>query len=179
MHHGLRIEKPVSADLESAYTVFELAIALAFDQEGVIEDATQEIAYKKSLIRQSVEENDSNTVFMVAKLDGRVIGTISFGPCGDDIRKCTNSGLETVGELGGLYVLPEYQGQGVGSALISEMLMYLHNKGVKQFCLDCGLKGAQKRWLRKFGEPYKVAKNYWGKDADHLIWLCDVVDYVQ
>lgn len=80
MHHGLRIEKPVSADLESAYTVFELAIALAFDQEGVIEDAIQEIAYKKSLIRQSVEENDSNTVFMVAKLDGRVIGTISFGP---------------------------------------------------------------------------------------------------
>lgn len=84
-----------------------------------------------------------------------------------------------MGELGGLYVLPEYQGQGVGSALISEMLMYLHNKGVKQFWLDCGLKGAQKRWLRKFGEPYKVAKNYWGKDADHLIWLCDVVDYVQ
>lgn len=113
---------------------------------------------------------------MVGKLNRRVIGTISFGPCGDDIRECTNNHLANVGELGGLYVLPEFQGQGVGSALIAAMIKHLQSMGVQKFCLDSGYKDAQRRWLRKFDEPYKVVKDHWGEDCDHLIWLCKVVD---
>lgn len=166
------------ADLESAYTVFEKSITLAFQDEGIEDEAPEEIEHKKQMIQSSVEEPDSGFTFMVAKLGARVIGTISFGPCGDDIRQCTQGELKDVGELGTIYVLPEYQGQGVASALIKEMLDYLYSQGVEQFCLDCGLKLAQQKWLNKFGLPYKVAKDYWGQGADHLIWLCAVADYL-
>jgi GNAT superfamily N-acetyltransferase len=81
--------------------------------------------------------------------------------------------------LGSLYVLPHFQGKGVGSALIQSMITFLHELGVEQFCLDSGFKSAQKRWLRKFGEPYKIAKDFWGEGSDHMVWLCQVTDYVK
>jgi len=64
----------------------------------------------------------------------------------------------------------------VGSALINAMVAHLYKQGLDQFCLDSGYKRAQKRWLRKFGEPYKVVKDYWGPDIDNMIWLCKVIE---
>jgi GNAT superfamily N-acetyltransferase len=131
------------------------------------------------LLDVSLGLTDSNVYFLIAKLDDTVVGTISFGPCGEDIKKCTENLLDNVGELGSLYVLPCHQGQGVGSLLINAIVAHLYEQGIDQFCLDSGYKRAQKRWLRKFGEPYKVVKDYWGPDYDHMIWLCKVSDFIE
>lgn len=182
MMKDLLIVKPTKKDIESAYHVFEVTIADAFEKEGLgylKEDILREIECKKNLITYSLENPDSNIYFLVAKIYDNVIGTISFGPCGNDIKKCTNNQLDTIGELGSLYVLPHFQGKGVGSVLIHSMVKYLHVLGIEQFCLDSGYKHAQKKWLRKFGEPYKIVKDYWGKDFDHMVWLCNVIDYVK
>lgn len=50
--------------------------------------------------------------------------------------------------------------------------------GIEEFCFDSGYRNAQKRWLKKFGKPYKIAKDYWGEDGDNMIWLCKVKDYI-
>ena len=180
--NGILIVKPTKKDIKSAYSVFEITITDAFEKEGLgylKEDILKEIEYKKNLFTYSLENPDSNIYFLVAKIDDKVIGTISFGPCGSDIKKCTNNQLDGVGELGSLYVLPNFQDKGVGSALIYSMIKYLHELGVKQFCLDSGYKHAQRKWLRKFGEPYIIEKDYWGKDFDHMVWLCNVDDYIK
>lgn len=182
MVRDLQIVRPAEKDLPSAYRVFEASITDAFLKDGLghlKEDLLNEIEYKKSLLTDSVENADSDMLFMLAKTGDLVIGTISYGPCGDDIKICTNHQLDAVGEVGSIYVLPEYYGQGVASALIGAMAAYLYQSGVEQFCLDSGYKHAQKRWLRKFGEPYKIAKDYWGEGSDHMIWLCKVIDYVK
>ena len=87
---------------------------------------------------------------------------------------CTGHQLDAVGELGSLYILPEYQGQGIGSALIGELLEFLREQGIDRFCLDSGYQRAQRRWLQKFGEPYITVKDYWGPDSVHMVWLCTV-----
>src|SRR5690554_3667001 len=140
---GLKVERPVPDDLDSAYRVFEESIALAFEEEGISHDAPAEIEYKQQLIRSSVLEDTYDFVFFVAKLGDAVIGTISYGFCGDDIRRCLGEELEDLGELGSIYVLPGFQGRGVASALIAAMLEYLQSRGVRRFYLDCGLKAAQ------------------------------------
>ncbi len=181
MINGLCIIRPTHDDMESAYNVFEESITDAFEKEGLgylNVDIAREIEYKKDLLKFSLENTDSNITFLTAKISDSVIATISFGPCGAEIKECTNNQLDSIGELGSLYVLPNYQGKGVGSALINAMVDYLHILGVEQFCLDSGNKRAQKRWLRKFGEPYKVVKDYWGKNGGHMVWLCKVVDYI-
>lgn len=181
MIKDLLILKPTKEDLTPAYYVFEASIKDAFEKEGIgdlKEDILYEIEDKKSLLKNSVENKDSGIYFLVAKSGDKVIGTISFGPCGSEIKKCTNNQLDTIGELGSLYILPEYQGKGIGSVLIHSMLKFVYSLGIKEFCLDSGYKRAQEKWIRKFGEPYKIAKDYWGKDSDHMVWLCNVIDYV-
>ena len=182
MINGLVITNLTQADIKSTFRVFETSIPDAFEKEGFglsKEIIHREIEHKKHLLDASLDTMDSNIYFINAKLEETVVGTISFGPCGEDIEKCTENQLDDVGELGSLFVLPPYQGQGVGSALINAMVAHLYKQGLDQFCLDSGYKRAQKRWLRKFGEPYKVVKDYWGPDIDHMIWLCKVIDYIK
>ncbi|AFM40522.1 acetyltransferase, N-acetylglutamate synthase [Desulfosporosinus acidiphilus SJ4] len=181
MLKGLQIGNLSQTDLKSAYQVFETTIPDTYNKEGLgsrKKDIMNEIYFKKQLLDSSLTQDGPEIYFLLAKLNENVIGTISFGPCGEDIKKCTERQLNNVGEIGSLFILPPYQGQGVGSALLSTMVMQLDKQGIDQFCLDSGYKNAQKRWLRKFGEPYKVVKDYWGLNYDHMIWLCNVKSYL-
>lgn len=179
--HNLIISSPTQADLKSAYQVFDASIPEAFEKEGLghlQEDIAREIEHKKHMLDESMNLT-TDIYFLMAKLDQTVVGTISYGPCGEEIKKCTNNQLVNIGELGSLFVLPHYQGQGIGSELIHAMVASLSERKIDQFCLDSGYGHAQKRWLRKFGEPFKVAKDFWGPNLDHMIWLCKVIDFTQ
>lgn len=164
-------------DAESVARLYQITIRDAFEREGLghlVSDIQQEIESKKRMAEASLNPQNSDTYFWVAKIDGAVAGTISYAPCGKDIRTCTGNQLDAVGELGSLYILPEYQGQGIGSALIEAVTVFLREQGIDQFCLDSGYRRAQTRWLRKFGEPFTVVKDYWGPDSVHMVWLCKV-----
>ncbi|MGZ7443053.1 GNAT family N-acetyltransferase [Paenibacillus sp. TH7-28] len=180
---GITVTSLSRGNREAACRVFELAIPDAFAREGLghlKEDIRGEIGHKQKLLDAALASADADVKFLIAKVGREVVGTISFGPCGEEIRQCTTANeLNDVGELGSLYVLPSYQDRGVGSALIREMLTLLAGQGVGRFCLDSGYRRAQQKWLRKFGQPYKVAKDYWGPGQDHMIWLCDVRDFVK
>jgi GNAT superfamily N-acetyltransferase len=182
MINDLVIRNATKVDINSAYRVFETSIPDTYEKEGLghmHEEMLREIEHKKHLLDTSLNRKGSGIYFIFAKIRETVVGTISFGPCGEDIKKCTEGQLDNVGELGSLYVLPPYQDQGFGSRMINAMLEHLRSQGIKQFCLDSGYKRAQKRWLRKFGEPYRVAKDYWGPGANHMIWLCKVNDFLE
>lgn len=176
----LTIENLTPADEISAGRVFEEAIPNAFSKEGLgdlTEDIQSEVEHKKRMLHASLTTGRSDTHFLVAKIGQRVVGTISFGPCGEDAKACTNNQFSDIGEFGSLYILPAYQGLGVGSALIRSMANYLNKQGVERFCLDSGYRRAQKRWQRKFGQPYAVVKDYWGPGSVHMVWLCSTSDF--
>ncbi|WP_458462588.1 GNAT family N-acetyltransferase [Paenibacillus sp.] len=184
MDDKITIDLLTLSDANGAYQVFETTIPAAFDQEGIgslLDDIQDEIGHKKAMIHTALQAEDyieASVFFLVAKMGDVIVGTISYGPCGEEIRECTDNRLNDIGELGSLYVLPEVQGQGIGSALILALVTELQRRGIKQFCLDSGYRIAQKKWQRKFGEPYVVAKNYWGEGTDHMIWLCEVQDFI-
>lgn len=170
-----------SADVEKVNFVFEKTIPDTFEKEGIAhlkEDLREEIELKKKLLQRALQPNITDTLFLVAMQDNTVVGTISYSPCGEDIKACTGHALDHVGELGSLYVLPSHQGQGIGSVLIKALLILLNEQGVDQFCLDSGYKLAQQKWLRKFGKPYAVVQDYWGAGSAHMVWLCQVNDYI-
>lgn len=165
------------ADYRSTCQVFEASITDAFEQEDLghlQEDIQGEIDDKQKKARSSLEQVNSDTLFLVAKADDKVVGTISYGPCGEAIQICAEHQLDHLGEVGSLYVMPSYQNQGIGSALIKELMYLLKEQGIEQFCLDSGYTRAQVRWQRKFGEPYKIVKDYWGPDSAHMVWRCEV-----
>lgn len=164
-------------DVTSVTNLYRHSIKVAFEGEGLghlDSDIQQEIESKIRMVNNSLNPQNSDTYFWVAQMDGKVVGTISYAPCGEDIRVCTGNKLDAVGELGSLYVLPDYQGQGIASALIAELVIFLRQLGITEFCLDSGYRRAQTKWLQKFGTPYAVVRDYWGPDSVHMVWLCPV-----
>lgn len=175
MINNLLITRLTEKDIEGAYKLFKITIPDAFKKSGS-EDKKEliekEIQHKKEILQEAV--NNNNILFWVAKDKEKVIGTISYGPCCNDIKECTNNEITDLGELGSIFVLPEYQGQGVGSALINHLLAYLKKEGIKEFCLDSGYEQAQKTWLRKFGKPYAIVKDHWAPGVDNMVWRCSL-----
>lgn len=183
------IRRPSRADEQSVCQVFEQAITDAFAQEGIADskdDIAYEISHKSGRLRAALDaaeaagekaEHDLRGVpaqpfFLIAEYEGEPVGTISFGPCSEFIRELSEGRLNGVGELGSLYIRPDYQNRGIGSRLIGAMMQEIRARGIESFCLDSGYGRAQKRWLRKFGEPYVWAKDYWGPGAHHAVWHC-------
>lgn len=69
------------------------------------------------------------TVSLVADVDGRVIGHIAFSPV------TISDGTPNWYGLGPVSVLPEYQGKGIGNALIKEGLSRLKDLNAQGCCL--------------------------------------------
>ena len=69
------------------------------------------------------------TVSLVAEVDGRVIGHIAFSPV------AISDGTRSWYGLGPVSVLPEYQRQGIGKALMQEGLSRLKNMNAQGCCL--------------------------------------------
>lgn len=69
------------------------------------------------------------TVSLVAEIENQVVGHIAFSPIG-----ISDGSTDWYG-LGPVSVLPAYQNQGIGKALIQEGLTRLRNLGAKGCCL--------------------------------------------
>jgi len=69
------------------------------------------------------------TVSLVAELDGRVIGHVAFSPV------TISGGARDWYGLGPVSVLPEYQREGIGKALITEGLSRLKDLNARGCCL--------------------------------------------
>lgn len=174
---NLIIEELRESDLEKAYDVFKVTIPVAFkesEDEAEPEVLEKEIHNKKLLLIDSIKNKSRKNVFFVAKHKDKVIGTIAYGECSEAIRVCTDNEFSNIGELNSLFILPEYQGKGVGSKLIKALMKYLNENKIEEFCFDSGYKQAQIRWINKFGQPYKIVKDFWAPGVDNMIWRCEV-----
>jgi putative acetyltransferase len=80
------------------------------------------------------------TVSLVAEVDGRVVGHIAFSPV------TISDGSPNWYGLGPVSVLPEYQRQGIGKALIQEGLSRLKDMNAQGCCLV-----GHPDYYRKFG----------------------------
>lgn len=70
----------------------------------------------EQLLVQRLRESRMLTVSLLAEIDGRSVGHIAISPT---VVGATQTGWFILGPVG---VLPEFQGQGIGSALIREVM---------------------------------------------------------
>ncbi|AGK53582.1 hypothetical protein B1NLA3E_09100 [Bacillus sp. 1NLA3E] len=170
--HCVDIRRP-SEDNEKLNQFFRIVISDTYAKEGIAErtdDIENEIETKKKYLQSDLDSNGENRYFLIALDDDKIIGSIEYGPVSDLIIRCTDGAFEGLNEVGTVFVLPEYQGQGVGNLLLNEMYLTLKNRGIEEFCLDSGYTNAQKIWKKKFGEPDYLLKSYWGEGYNHMIW---------
>lgn len=181
LNRAITIHPLSKQDQTQVKALFEVCIHSIFKKENLqhlTELCQNEIDYKCSLIEDALGSQKLGFRFWVAKNEDQIVGIISYGPCGEDIIKCSKGTLSHLGELGSLYVLPEVQNQGIGSALIQAVLQDLDHSGVDQFVLDSGYRSAQERWKKKFGHPWIEIPDYWGPNMPHCVWLCQTSEYL-
>jgi GNAT superfamily N-acetyltransferase len=169
----IEIRRPRTEDIEDLNQFFRIVITDTFAREGLaglIDDIEVEIDSKKNYLRMDLESNGGKRYFLIALAENKIIGTIEYGPASKLIQDCTNGELGNHVEVGTVFVLPDYQRQGTGNRLLGEMLQTLKGRGILEFCLDSGYKNAQTIWIKKFGEPDYLLKDYWGQGQDHMIW---------
>ncbi|MEH7255021.1 GNAT family N-acetyltransferase [Neobacillus niacini] len=169
----IEIRRPRIEDREELNQFFRTVIENTFAREGLaelIEDIEAEINSKKNYLQMDLKSKGEKRYFLIALAENKIIGTIEFGPASELIQVCTNGEMGNLVEVGTVFVLPNYQRQGIGNQLIHEMLQTLNTRGIKEFCLDSGYQNAQNIWKKKFGDPDYLLKNYWGQGQDHMIW---------
>ena len=96
--------------------------------------------HTEQFIIKALRAAQALTVSLVAEIDSRVIGHIAFSPL------TISDGTRNWYGLGPVSVLPEYQRQGIGTALIQEGLSRLKDMNAKGCCLV-----GHPDYYRKFG----------------------------
>jgi putative acetyltransferase len=92
--------------------------------------ATLEISqHTEQFVIEALRKAGALTLSLVAELEGRVVGHIAFSPVS------VSDGSTGWFSLGPVSVLPEFQRQGIGKALIREGLARLQAFGAKGCCL--------------------------------------------
>ncbi|WP_264191661.1 GNAT family N-acetyltransferase [Metabacillus litoralis] len=85
--------------------------------EGIIPVEIQENFIHTAYSDEMLEKRLLNTVFLVAEIDGEIIGFVNFIPLKNESKV----------ELGAIYLYKEYQEKGIGTALLDEGIKLFPN----------------------------------------------------
>jgi putative acetyltransferase len=86
-------------------------------------------SHTEQFIIEALRASEALFISLVAKLDGRVVGHIAFSPL------TISDGTQNWYGLGPVSVLPEFQKQGIGKALVEEGLSRLDAMNARGCCL--------------------------------------------
>lgn len=87
------------------------------------------IAQKTETWKTSLENPEPGVYQFIAEIPGQLVGWCVAGVSRDE-----DATVET-GELRGIYILPEFIGQGIGTKLMNQALIYLRQDGYKNATL--------------------------------------------
>nr|WP_272508337.1 GNAT family N-acetyltransferase [Paenisporosarcina quisquiliarum] len=170
---NVEIRRPNYGDIQELDHFFKLMIMDTFNKEGIghlVNEMKEEIETKKQFLAADLDSGGEDRYFLIALDGNQIVGSIAYGPANELICKCTDNAYENLTEIGTVFVHPQYQNNGIGNLLLSEMYRALQNKGTEEFCLDSGYKTAQKIWQKKYGSPAYLMSDFWGAGSDHMIW---------
>lgn len=85
--------------------------------EGIIPAEIQRNFINTAYSNEMLTKRLINTVFLVAEIDGEIIGFINF----------THLKSDTKVELGAIYLYKDYQGKGIGTSLLNEGITFFPN----------------------------------------------------
>jgi len=176
------IRRPKKKDIPQIKNVFFASISQAFKDDGIDdrkEGILEEVAKQLTCLKLNFNTKGEKSYYLIAEIKDKIIGTIAYKSelsKNNFIRKNLQINLNGIPEITSVYVLPNFQNQGIGSLLFNAILLILIGKNIQGVCMDGGYQKSIKFWTHKIGKPNKIIKNYWGKNLDQVFWYRDIKD---
>ncbi len=174
MKSELKICRPKWSDLEAIENLFFKTVQTTFAEEQIPDpnqtSFKQEVQALQDQIKVTLSRTNSPNFYWIAKVADLVVGTIAYGIPSRIITEHLAEWDGQAPEIKSVYILPEFQGQGIGTTLFQTIQERLEEEGIRAFCLDSGYKQAQLYWQRRLGAPTRVLPDYWGEGSDHWMW---------
>ncbi len=175
------ITRPTLEDVPTIMELFTETISDNFREEGIIDnhqsELVAEIISQWETLQQDFHTNGQENYFLIAKKEGKIVGTIAYGTPNTIIQQHLEGVAQlAIPEIKSVYILPKFQKQGIGSTLLKAILQILNDRQISAFCLDCGYRKSQSFWKKKLGEPTKILSDYWDINAHHMIWQRDTIN---
>lgn len=170
---NISIVRPQVKDKKEICNLFKSTIKDAFEQEGILhlhKDINKEIKKQFDRLNQDFQSQGRRVYYLIARNNSQIVGTIAQTQPDSIIKNNLKINLANIAVIASVYVLPHFQGKGIGSLLFDSMLKHLKQKNINEFVMDSGYKKAQNFWIKKVGKPTVLLKDYWNKDSDHMIW---------
>ncbi|QKS69909.1 GNAT family N-acetyltransferase [Paenalkalicoccus suaedae] len=131
-----------------------------------------EVTRLMSVFEASLARTSTTTTLLVAIKNNSVVGTISLTNPGQIITNHVPEGSKAR-MVGTAYVHVDYQRQGVGKVLFTNILKVARTQNAEHVYLDAGFRSSRAYWQRMLGQPTIILPNFWSKGADHHIWSLD------
>ncbi|MEZ4883662.1 MAG: GNAT family N-acetyltransferase [Chitinophagales bacterium] len=168
------IDSPKVTDIKAIRRLFVKTIHHTFEQEQIqpisATEIEEEIEGQLNTLQQYFQTNGSEAFYLVARYGEQIVATAAYGKPNRIITENLALDYVQVPEIKSVYVLPAFQGKGIGSLLFKKLVETLQRRSIQKFCLDSGYRTSQQFWRKKLGRPTFTLRNYWGKDAHHMIW---------
>lgn len=133
---------------------------------------SSEIEEVLSDVKGSINRTNNITYLVAEEKDGEVIGMLGFRPPGEKMLGFVSTQNPT--EMITAYVDKNHRaGKGVGRALVSKVEELAKQKGHTEIIFNSGpryIHSGWPIWMRMFGKPIAVAKEYYGKGGDAMVW---------
>lgn len=129
LNREVTVRQATLADLEEIADLYARMYNPYWDwsRDGTLEEVREEY---RAIFARRLTEKESNRVYLVAALEGRLVGSITAR-----IDQMYNQAKGVaLGSLnpGGVGVLPAYRRRGIGSRLLAEALTLLRERGMRQ-----------------------------------------------
>ena len=167
------ISQPQTEDQTEIHALFSTVITQTFKDQGIYDEYKQDIPYEVKQQTTALQEALNKTPathFLIAKDGSKIVGTIAYGKPNEEIRHFYKHSQESIPEIKSVYILPTYQGKGIGTMLFNEVMSILRQNNYTEFYLDSGYPRAQQFWKKELGEPVVRIVDRWGAGNDYLIW---------
>jgi GNAT superfamily N-acetyltransferase len=176
------ISEPSREDFIEIKALFKSVLFDLYQREGIFETFQEtlqsELEEKEEALLTFFENSNKMPYFLMAKCDGKCVGTIALTVpntiIAENMEHFEIEGPLFSPEVASVFVLPEFQGMGVGVQLLEGIKTALKDKRYHSFYLDCGYTKSQPYWNKQLGEATKVLNNYWGDGMHHMIWKKDL-----
>jgi len=129
LNHEVTVRQATLADLEEIADLYTHIYSPYWDwsRDDTLEKVREEY---RAIFAQRLSAEDSDRVYLVAVLDGRLVGGIT-ARIDQEYNRAKRVALGSLNP-GGVGILPAYRRRGIGSRLLAEALVLLRERGVHQ-----------------------------------------------